>query len=152
MNRYLLDINVLIDFLIDDDFSSVRSASSEAKEQVLATKRELFELLKDDQNVCVIVSSSLVTLFFALTNKQKHLRSKASKLLLDLYRDSDIWQIVADDHKSIKEALEFCEQNGADFEDVLLYFCAKNNDCRAIITNDKNFPQIDIPLIRTHKR
>jgi len=36
-----------------------------------------------------------------------------------------------------------------DYEDTLQYFCALENGCKAIITNDKNFPKLDIELIRT---
>jgi len=38
----------------------------------------------------------------------------------------------------------------SDFEDSLQYFCASENSCDVIITNDKNFPKLDIPLIRTN--
>jgi len=32
----------------------------------------------------------------------------------------------------------------------LQYFCAKSCNCDVIITNDKNFPRLDIPLVRTN--
>ena len=42
------------------------------------------------------------------------------------------------------------KNQNADFEDLQQYISAKNSNCDIIITNDKNFPKLDIPLIRTN--
>lgn len=41
------------------------------------------------------------------------------------------------------------ENKKADFEDLQQYICTKNSNSSAIITNDKNFPKIKLPIIRT---
>jgi len=46
---------------------------------------------------------------------------------------------------------DFMDKNkGTDFEDLQQYISAKNSNCKSIITNDKNFPKLDIELIRTN--
>lgn len=47
-------------------------------------------------------------------------------------------------------ALDYMDRNyGSDFEDLLQYSAAKNSNCSIIVTNDKDFPKIDIALKRT---
>ena len=48
-------------------------------------------------------------------------------------------------------AYKYCnEHKSTDLEDVLQYFSALDNECDAVVTNDKNFPNINLRLIRTN--
>ncbi|WP_198306088.1 type II toxin-antitoxin system VapC family toxin [Arcobacter vandammei] len=152
-NKYFIDVNVLIDFLHKPDYTRVRGLDNDTtKDTVQNSKNYITELLKDENNICLLTSSTLVTIFFSMTNKEKHLRSETAELMLNFYNDKDMWQILEEKENTVIKALEFCKINNADYEDVLQYFSALENDCKAIITNDENFPKLDIPLIRTNPK
>lgn len=54
------------------------------------------------------------------------------------------FKIVGVSNEMISEALEI---ENKDFEDTLQYLCAKNFDCKCIVTNDKEFYQAEIEIL-----
>lgn len=127
-NRYFIDVNILIDFLHTPEYSKVREVNNNSTKQIVEnSKNYIIQLLKDESNICLITSSTLITAFFAMTNKEKHLRSKTAELLLNFYNDKDMWQILEENENIVVKSLEFCKINNADFEDVLQYFGALEN-------------------------
>ena len=73
----------------------------------------------------------------------------AAELLLKIYSAEDSFIVACESLDAQIKALEFAKENNADFEDALQYFCAKENGCITVITNDKDFPKLEIPLLRT---
>ena len=66
-NKYFLDVNILIDLLVNSNYKNVHSSDDVPN----ITKSKIKEILSDRDKICVISSNSLVTAFFALTNKNK---------------------------------------------------------------------------------
>ena len=141
-NKYFLDVNILIDLLVNSNYKNVRSSDDVPN----ITKSKIKEILSDRDKICVISSNSLVTAFFALTNKNRSLMAHTAELLLKIYSAEDR---ACESLDAQIKALEFAKENNADFEDALQYFCAKENGCTTIVTNDKDFPKLEIPLLRT---
>ena len=144
-NRYFLDVNILIDLLVNSNYKNVRSSDDVPN----LTKSKIKEILSDKDKICVISSNSLVTAFFALTNKNRSLMAHTAELLLKIYSAEDSFIVACESLDAQIKALEFAKENNADFEDALQYFCAKENGCTTIVTNDKDFPKLEIPLLRT---
>lgn len=144
-NRYFLDVNILIDLLVNSNYKNVRSSDDVPN----LTKSKIKEILSDKDKICVISSNSLVTAFFALTNKNRSLMAHTAELLLKIYSAEDSFIVAYESLDAQIKALEFAKENNADFEDALQYFCAKENGCTTIVTNDKDFPKLEIPLLRT---
>ena len=144
-NRYFLDVNILIDLLVNSNYKNVRNNDDVPN----LTKSKIKEILSDRDKICVISSNSLVTAFFALTNKNRSLMAHTAELLLKIYSAEDSFVVACESLDAQIKALEFAKENNADFEDALQYFCAKENGCITVITNDKDFPKLEIPLLRT---
>ena len=144
-NKYFLDVNILIDLLVNSNYKNVRSSDDVPN----LTKNKIKEILSDKDKICVISSNSLVTAFFALTNKNRSLMAHTAELLLKIYSAEDSFIVACESLDAQIKALEFAKENNADFEDALQYFCAKENGCTTIVTNDKDFPKLEIPLLRT---
>ena len=144
-NRYFIDTNILIDLLVKSEYK-IRQAQQDT---VAKTKEFILNLLQNDKNICVINSNSIITAFFALTNKNKNFMGVVANSLLELYDNNEAFLIVKESDKTNIKALKYAKANNADYEDALQYFCAKEYNCKAIITNDKDFPKLDIALIRT---
>jgi len=56
------------------------------------------------------------------------------------------WIILPFSKQVIKEAIEISLEKNLDLEDTLQYLCAKENNCQALITNDKNFSDYGIEV------
>ena len=113
----------------------------------LKTKIYIAELIKNNPDIKLFINTTTVTnVFFILTNRQKISKSLVASQILNLHK-----QKVCEGDTIREAALNYCIQNDADYEDALQYFCALKHNCKAVITNDKNFPDIDIKLIRTYQ-
>lgn len=132
-NKYFLDVNILIDLLVNSNYKNVRSSDDVPN----LTKHKIKEILSDKDKICVISSTSLVTAFFALTNKNRSLMAHTAELLLKIYSAEDSFIVACESLDAQIKALEFAKENNADFEDALQYFCAKENNCITIVTNDR---------------
>ena len=143
--RYFLDTNIIIDLLVKSE-NNIRKTQQNT---VTKSKEFVLNLLENEKNICVISANSLITTFFALTNKNRNLMGTTADLILDLYGNEEAFLIVKESKEANIKALHYAKANNADYEDALQYFCAKENGCTAISTNDKDFPQLGIALIRT---
>jgi len=134
-NKIFIDTNIALDLLLDK-----RPFSNE-------TKLLLQSFEKD--TIFVINNLSLNTIFYVGANINK--QYKETFIFLKAIENSLKWEI----YNLTKEDRLFCynymDKNiNADYEDLQQYIGAKNSKCKAIITNDKNFPKLDIPLVRTN--
>ncbi|WP_276710939.1 type II toxin-antitoxin system VapC family toxin, partial [Campylobacter rectus] len=101
------------------------------------------------KNIKIITSEDIIaTAIYALRQNKKALKILAD-FLSEIKNLSD-FAVVPFGYETITNAAEFYIMNGGDFEDILQYFCAMQNDCRAIYSNDKNFSEIDIRVKRTN--
>jgi predicted nucleic acid-binding protein len=60
----------------------------------------------------------------------------------------DFIEVIPIDITVIKEAICISKkENHKDLEDILQYVCAKNQNCKVIVTNDKSFYSKDIEIL-----
>jgi len=131
--KIYLDTNIILDMLF-------QRANTEL------TRYYIKENLKND--ILVTNNLSLNNIFYIAVEKFKEYEN--IKELFKYIENSSKWEIYNLTRKDRLFCYDYMDKNiGADFEDLQQYISAKNNSCKAIITNDKNFPKLD-PLIRTN--
>ena len=135
----------MVDYQTPTTYDKIRSDAKLA----LKTKIYIAKLIKNNPNIKLFISTT--TISFILTNRQKIRKSLVASQILNLHKQKELFTVVCEGDIIREAALNYCIQNDAGYEDALQYFCALKHNCKAIITNDKNFPDIDIKLIRTYQ-
>jgi predicted nucleic acid-binding protein len=126
-----IDTNIFIDLL-----DSTRPAAVES----LSTIREA---LAEQKLLCI--NSDTVTNAFYILSKTK--RYALEDLFVLFEKVVSLFHVVAVENNEIMEALHLCqEKKYSDYEDTLQYICAKKVQADMILTNDKGFISVDIPL------
>ena len=134
-NKVFLDTNILLDIL-----SSERSSSQ--------STRALLLKYGDEKAKFVINDLSLNTLYYVGSKTD---RNTTFNFMKDITFNNPLFEVYYTKERDLKEVYDYMDKStNADFEDLLQYAAAKNSGCSVIITNDKNFPKLDIPLIRTN--
>jgi len=134
-NKVFLDTNILLDIL-----SSERSSSQ--------STRALLLKYGDEKAKFVINDLSLNTLYYVGSKTD---RNTTFNFMKDITFNNPLFEVYYTKERDLKEVYDYMDKStNADFEDLLQYAAAKNSGCSVIVTNDKNFPQLDIPLIRTN--
>ena len=127
MRTVFLDTNIVLDLL-----DSYRPAHDLAK-----------ELMKEsiESGDCITVSEDMLsTIYYIIKDKQA---------VLGFIQWIQInWLIVPFGKNVIQQAVELCQQRPEqDFEDALQCYCAKENGCSLLITNDAGFVGCGINVI-----
>ena len=134
-NKVFLDTNILLDIL-----SSERSSSQ--------STRALLLKYGDEKAKFVINDLSLNTLYYVGSKTD---RNTTFNFMKDITFNNPLFEVYYTKERDLKKIYNYMDKStNADFEDLLQYAAAKNSGCSVIVTNDKNFPQLDIPLIRTN--
>jgi len=118
-NKIFFDTNIVLD-LIDKNRLS-HSYAVELWENSIIQDYEIF-----------ISEDTLSTIFYVNKNNNKN----TLEFLQLIFKR---WQIVSFGEDVIKSAIGLSIEKNLDLEDVLQCLCAKNNDCKAFITNDVKF-------------
>jgi len=128
--RLFLDTNIIVDLL------DIRRSNSAFSLKVLEVA--VFN------NFEIAISEDILTTVYYVTKKEI-----ARKKLLSFFEMIDDEFNVLNFKKGVvKKAIKLCQKNGKlDFKDVLQAVCAEKNNCDMIITNDKKFPQLKIPVM-----
>lgn len=134
--RVFLDTNILLDELFSD------RPSSKATSEFIGTY-----LTKDTK--FIINTLTLNTLFYIGSKTDKALTYAFIKEILFNERFYEIYSPTKADFMEICAIYE--SGLGSDLEDLEQYVCAKNSESDFIVTNDKNFPKIEMILKRTNK-
>lgn len=136
-NKVFLDTNILLDVL-----SSERISSQVTKELLLKYSNEKAKFVINDL--------SLNTLYYIGSKLD---RDKTFNFMKDITFDNPLFEVYYMNADDLKQIYNYMDKNvGEDFEDLQQYIAAKNSGCNCIITNDKAFPKLDIPLIRTNTK
>jgi len=132
-NKLFIDTNIILDILDDKRVSHNSS------------KKFIQTCLSDE--ITMAISDDIITTVYYLA--QKTVERKALLEFMKFLNENFI--LLSFDNHIIKETIKNCLENSIyDFEDTLQAVCAKKNDYKTIITNDKKFPTIDgITLKRT---
>ncbi len=118
INKIYFDTNVVLD-IIDSNRLNHKLA------------KKLWEVLVIRKCEIFISEDMLSTIFYI---------SKDHKYTLDFFKlIQKRWQIVHFGKDIIKSAVDLSLEENLDLEDALQCLCAKENGCKILITNDKNF-------------
>ncbi len=130
--RIFLDTNILLDFL--DDKRPRHNFADIFFDKVIFQEEEL------------IISEDILTTVYYVA--KKNISRKKLLIFLEMILDKII--IVSFRKDIIKKSIKFCQKNSRlDLEDTLQAVCAQEHDCDMIITNDKKFPKLKIPVKTT---
>jgi len=136
-NKIFLDTNIMLDELFNDRENSKYTNS-------------IIDKYLNENTTFVISNLSLNTIFYIGVEKNKQWE-RTFNFIKNITFNNPLFEIYYIQKKDLQEICDYMDKNiKADFEDLQQYIGAKNSSCKAIITNDKNFPKLDIPLIRTN--
>lgn len=127
MNRIFLDTNIVAD-LID-----------QTRKNHQESLKLIEHLIINDFTIC-ISEDMLSTLYYISKDNQSVLNFFQNVILID-------WKILNYGQEVIQEAIKISKEKNYDLEDLLQCICAKQNQCEAIITNDKKFHDCGIQII-----
>jgi len=132
-NKLFIDTNIILDILDEKRISHNSS------------KKFMQNCLSDE--ITMAISDDIITTVYYIA--QKTVERNALLEFINFLNKNFI--ILSFDNHVIDEAIKNCLENSTyDFEDTLQAVCAKTNNYKTIITNDKRFPKIDgIKLIQT---
>lgn len=144
MKKVYIDANIIIDL-----FDKTRVYKENEKMYNLHEKAiELFVKL-ESSDVLIVISEDIISNVAYYFRKNKENTKKFMLFLQDIY-DSKNYIFSSFGSKVIKKAIDsYFKQKLLDFEDSLQYYCALENECEIIYTNDKNFPKLDIRVEST---
>jgi predicted nucleic acid-binding protein len=127
MLKVFLDINILLDYLIEE-----RPGNKAAT--------EILKLVVDDALICYTCPISLLNIYYILRNQKTE---QERKDIIESFLD--IFNIVELDIDVLKLGLY---ASVTDYEDAIQYISAKKINADFIITGDKGFIGYDLDLKR----
>lgn len=148
MKKVFVDVNIIMDLLDNKREYDLEGNKIKNFQNLHQKAIELFDYF-DENNIKYITSEDCITNVAYNFRKKKHILDDFVKILSNLDRYLN-FQIVSFGQKVISNFADFYKRNDGDvdFEDGLQYFCALENECEAIYTNDKSsFPKLEISLI-----
>ncbi|WP_162165542.1 type II toxin-antitoxin system VapC family toxin [Campylobacter fetus] len=131
MKKVFLDTNILIDF-----FEETRENNRQAKQLI-------YFLISND--IKIVFSEDMISTIAYILKKEN--LDKFTHFLKSIALDKD-FEIISFGVSVINMACDYYNNNRGDFEDYLQYFAAEKENCVAIYTMDKEFPQLKIPVKR----
>lgn len=135
-NKVFLDTNIALDIMLDARVYSVN------------TQNFITQIINSGAKLCVS-DISLTTIFYIGAERNKQW-DKTKNFIQNIVSNDSLWEICYVARQDIENSLNFMHKNsGADFEDLLQYNLALRYGCGSIITNDKDFIKMKLPLIRT---
>ena len=126
--KVFFDANILLDIIIRE-----RKGYQDAK--------KLWKYLVLE-NIDIVISEDILTNVFYISKNKKD-----TLIFFKLIQNR--WEITPFGEKIISDAIEHSFENNLDLEDVLQCFCAKENGCHLLITNDKRFHDCGMTLMTT---
>ncbi len=127
--KIFLDANIILD-LIDLDRNNQQKTREYLKNHLINSD-ELY-------TSCDIFT----TIYYVASKKIEH-----KQLLEELEKLLTFIEILPIDINTITKAMKISKStNQKDLEDILQYTCAKDSDCKLIVTNDKKFYSPEITL------
>ncbi len=130
--RIFLDANIIIDLLDTSRESSTFSL------EILA--------IAISNNFQMAISEDILTTVYYVTKK----KVSRKKILSFFEMIDDEFRVFNFKNDIIKKSIKLCQKNSRlDLEDTLQAVCAQEYNCDMIITNDKKFPKLKVPVKTT---
>ena len=127
MRSVFVDVNVIVDFL------DVNRPRHQAAVSLFTS------FLRQSYEVC-ISEDMLSTIYYIMKDKEQTLTFFRSIVFTQ-------WQVLAFGQEVYREAVVLALENKIDFEDLLQCLCAKNNDCKLIVSNDHTFYNCGVEIV-----
>ncbi len=137
MINLFLDANILIDIVDSNRPNSEDSAI-------------LFKhLMQNQSSYKLFTSCDLMTTVYYILRKEL----TNDKVLKSLKIMNTILSVVEFGNDDIDKAIELMQSNKnfKDFEDTIQYIIAKKSNCKYIISNDKKFYSLELPILSSSK-
>ncbi|QKU36239.1 type II toxin-antitoxin system VapC family toxin [Campylobacter sp. RM16192] len=139
MAKIFLDNNIIIDFLVE-----TRRFNKQAV--------ELFLTFTESDTICYSYGS--ISDIYYVAKKCYDVEDKMMISFFKALLEADNFECLSLSKNGLISSFEYATQlnlqgNQIDIEDITQYFCAKENGCDVIYSNDKKFPQLDILIKRT---
>jgi len=147
-NKVYIDTNILLDLFVDENKFSAYEEIRTNINNIKSSKELIYKFISNGAFL-YLNTSTLTNLSFLLVERAKVSKKDVANLFLKLEKNN-IFKVIEETKELRIKANELSKMHNLDYEDTLQYFCAKSCNCDVIITNDKNFPKLDIPLIRTN--
>jgi len=123
--KIFIDTNIFLDLILKREFY---------KESLI-----IFNAIEKDIFEGIILDITLLNIDYIAKKQVKDIREF-------LVAVNSLFKVVGADNTMIKKSLEIIN---LDLEDNLQYVCAEKLDCACIVSNDKNFHSINIPVLRS---
>jgi len=132
--RLFLDANILVDFVDDMRPSHIQS------------KKIIIDAIQKD--VHLFTSCDIVTTVYYLSAKTGKKRA-----LNEIAKINRFCKIIDFSNTEVEQTCNLMAQNSdfKDLEDTIQYILAKKVSCDCIVSNDKNFVSLDIPLYNSEQ-
>lgn len=153
MKKVYIDANIMMDFLDENREYDSNGNRSKNFKNLHETAKKLFATLVEQDYILLISEDIMTNIAYNLRHKKEAV-DKFVNFLSNL-ENIENFQIVPFGQKVISSFADFYKRNdgNVDFEDGLQYFCALENGCEAIYTNDKSsFPKLEISLINSDNK
>ncbi|WP_281951776.1 type II toxin-antitoxin system VapC family toxin [Nitrosophilus kaiyonis] len=131
--RIFIDANIILDIFSKDRKNHIYS-------------KEIIKYLLEKEYELYISSDMITNIFYILKNRYKLEFENVLNIIENLLK---IYKIVYIDKADLDIVIILCKNKKfLDFEDALQYVCAKKEDCKFIITNNKkDFKNSDIKTL-----
>jgi len=123
--RVFIDTNIFLDLIL--------------KREKYKEALQIFNAIEQGRFEAFILDITILNIDYIAKKQTKDIRD----FLVLVNR---LFKVVGASNKTIKEALELSND---DLEDNLQYICAKDSQCKVIITNDKKFISKEIQLMKS---
>ncbi len=137
MTNIFLDANILIDVIDSNRQNSKVSA-------------KLFRsFIQNLDSYRLFTSCDLMTTVYYILRKEL----SKEKVLSSLKIMNKVLNVVEFGNIEIESAIELMQENESfkDFEDTIQYIIAKKSNCEYIISNDKKFYSLELPILSSNK-
>jgi predicted nucleic acid-binding protein len=131
LNKIFLDTNIVADIIHT-------SRPNHNKSMIL-----LKQLIVNNYEIC-ISEDMITTLYYILKDKITTLGFTDDVIFVD-------WTILTFGKNVLNQAVKLSLKENLDLEDTLQCFCAKENGCGILITNDKKFYDCGISIYTTEE-
>lgn len=155
MRKVFIDVNMFIDFL--DEYREYNQETMKKNRNFYnlhENAKKLFIFLMEKNSKICMSEDGITNIIYNLKNK-KDATKKFMDILLNIDKYENL-EIITFGKEAIKKSAKYYfeqtnRHKSIDIEDVMQYFCALENGCDTIITNDKSFPKLSLPLYRTNE-
>lgn len=124
---YLIDTNIFLEVLLGQPKAAICE--------------KFLNKFYDESQPMIVSLFSVHSIFINLINRKKF--EKAESFIAKLTKSGNIL-LYRDDAEDHFEIIDVCNKTGLDFDDGMQYYIAKRAGCKAIISYDSDFDNLEV--------